>query len=287
LIDRGLCRTEINKRIGRIKRVFKWAVSEELIAPSMHEGLRTVTGLLYGRTRARESEPVKPVEQRHVELTLPFVAPQIATMARLQLLTGMRPGEVAAMQPRLIDLTDEIWIYQPDKHKNRWRGHRRCVPLGPQSQAILKSFIHRPDHSYLFSPTEAEAWRNQQRAICRNRKTPVYPSELRTREKRRLKSRSRNSKRPKGDCYCSDSYRRAITYGTKKSNRERRKIDAAAELIPSWTPYQLRHTYATQMRKLHGVEAAQLGLGHARTNIVDVYAEKNQEMLIELAKTNG
>jgi len=36
LVEHGLCRTEINKRVGRIKRVFKWAVSEELISPSTH-----------------------------------------------------------------------------------------------------------------------------------------------------------------------------------------------------------------------------------------------------------
>ena len=62
LVKQGLCRTETNKRIGRLKRVFKWAVSEELISPSVHEALGTVTGLKFGRTSARESEPVKPVD---------------------------------------------------------------------------------------------------------------------------------------------------------------------------------------------------------------------------------
>ena len=35
MIDRDLCRTEVNKRVDRIKRVFKWAVSEELIVPAV------------------------------------------------------------------------------------------------------------------------------------------------------------------------------------------------------------------------------------------------------------
>ena len=52
LVEKGLCRTEINKRVGRIKRIFKWAVSEKLISPSTHEGLRSVTGLKFGRTTA-------------------------------------------------------------------------------------------------------------------------------------------------------------------------------------------------------------------------------------------
>lgn len=287
MINSNLCRTEINKRIGRIKSVFKWAVSEELVAPAVYEGLRSVSGLRYGHTEARESKPVKPIKEKFVLLTLPFVSPQVAAMARLQLLTGMRPGEVTMMKPELIDQEGEVWVYEPDKHKNRWRGHRRRVPLGPKAQKILKEFLDRPDSDYLFSPVEAEAWRQEQRAVHRNRTTKVYPCELRTREKRRKKSRSRKPKRLIGNCYCSVSYRRAIVYGIKKANRELRKKDPDAELIPNWTPYQIRHTYATRMRKTHGVEAAQLGLGHARTNVVDVYAEKNLSLLINLAKENG
>jgi len=287
LIDCDLCRTEINKRIGRIKRVFKWAVSEELVAPSVHEGLRTVAGLLYGRTKARESEPVKPVEQRYVELTLPFLAPQVAAMARLQLLSGMRPGEVLSMRPSDIDRSKDIWVYEPEKHKNRWRGHRRLIPLGPKAQKLVEPFLNREDSASLFSPIEAEAWRQEQRLLHRVRQNPVYPCELKAREIRREKARKRKSKRPKGTCYCPDSYRRAIAYGIQKSNRERAKRDSEATAVPKWTPYQLRHTFATQMRRLHGVEAAQLGLGHARTNIVDIYAEKNLSLLITLAKQDG
>lgn len=51
LVEQGLCRNDTNKRIGRIKRVFKWAVSEELISSQVHEALSTVTGLKFGRTR--------------------------------------------------------------------------------------------------------------------------------------------------------------------------------------------------------------------------------------------
>ena len=33
-----------NRRIGRIKRAFKWAVAEELIPPSVFHGLQAVAG---------------------------------------------------------------------------------------------------------------------------------------------------------------------------------------------------------------------------------------------------
>lgn len=67
--------------------MFKWAVSEELISSNVHEALSTVTGLKFGRISARESEPVKPVDDQTVELTLPHVTPQVAVMIRLQLLS--------------------------------------------------------------------------------------------------------------------------------------------------------------------------------------------------------
>lgn len=287
LIERGLCRTEVNKRIGRIKRVFKWAVSEELISASVHEALKTVTGLKYGRTSARESEPVRPVAALTVELTLPYVSPQVAAMIRLQLLTGMRPGEVIGMQLCAIDTSSDVWIYSPNGHKGRWRGHRRTIPLGPQAQKEIEPFMNRAETAFLFSPAEAEAYRHKCRAIQRNRKTPVYPCELRAREKRKQKSRSRSARRPKGDCYTPASYRRAIAYGVTRSNRERQKADPAAMEIFTWSPYQLRHTFATDMRRNYGVEAAQLGLGHARTNIVDVYAEKNLSLIVEIARKSG
>ena len=93
-----------------------------MVAPSVHEGLRTVSGLRHGRTKARESKPVTPVSEDQVELTLPYVSPQISAIIRLQLLTGMRPGEVLCMTSRDLDRSEDIWVYEPAKHKNRWGG---------------------------------------------------------------------------------------------------------------------------------------------------------------------
>jgi len=45
VIDQGLSRCLINRRIGRIKRVFKWAVAEELAPPSVYHGLQALPGL--------------------------------------------------------------------------------------------------------------------------------------------------------------------------------------------------------------------------------------------------
>lgn len=208
----SLSRGVVNHRVNRIKRVFKWAASEELIPASVHEGLRTVAGLRYGRSDARETERVKPVDDAVVEATLPFVPPQIAAMIQLQRLTGMRPCEVVIMRPCDIDHSDEVWIYTPADHKNRWRGHNKEIPLGPKAQVILLPFLNRSPELYCFSPQEAMEWRRQNRPEHSkpSRKTPIYPSELKQREKIKQERRRRTTQRTKRDRYDTDSYRRAI-----------------------------------------------------------------------------
>ena len=62
MIDvQDLSRGVINQRINRIKRVFRWAVEEELIPSSVFHGLQAVGGLRFGRTQARETDPIRPV----------------------------------------------------------------------------------------------------------------------------------------------------------------------------------------------------------------------------------
>jgi len=282
MIDSSLARGVINLRVSRIKRVFKWAVAEELVPPSVYHGLQAVSGLRYGRTEARETEPVKPIAEEHVLALLPFVAPPVAAMVQLQWLTGMRSCEIVIMRPCDIDMTGEVWVYEAYDHKNRWRGHRKLVTLGPRAQAIIRPFLDRDTEAFLFSPREAEAWRLANRPVHykANRKTPIYPSELRAREKAKQARRRRKSKRPKRDHYDTDSYRRAVVYGLNKARK------AGAE-IPHWHPHQLRHSRGTEIRQKYGIEAAQVALGHARADVTQVYAERNLELAKRIAKEMG
>lgn len=147
-----LARTEINKRIGKIKRIFKWGVAEELVDPSVYHGLQALAGLRYGRTEAHETEPVKPVADSDVDAVLAFLTPQTRAMVEVQRLTGMRPGEVVLMRGRDIDRSADVWTYEPLTHKNRWRGHRRLIPLGPRAQELLKPFLDRDPEAFLSAP---------------------------------------------------------------------------------------------------------------------------------------
>jgi integrase len=96
----GICRTQINQRVGKIKRMFKWAVSEQLVPASVFQALQTVVGLQVGRTDARESPPVLPVPDNVVDATIPHLPAVVADMVRFHRLTGGRPGEICAIRDR-------------------------------------------------------------------------------------------------------------------------------------------------------------------------------------------
>src|SRR5262249_18648679 len=70
MIDAGWCRTRVNKQVGRVRRMFKWAVSQELVGESQYQALRSVDGLQKHRTDAPERARVEPVADAHVDATL-------------------------------------------------------------------------------------------------------------------------------------------------------------------------------------------------------------------------
>lgn len=54
-----------------------------------------------------------------------------------------------------------------------------------------------------------------------------------------------------------------------------------------WHPNQLRHAFATRVRKAHGLEAAQVLLGHTRADVTQVYAERNEGLAATIAASVG
>jgi integrase len=105
MIESGRARKSINKDVNRVKRMFRWAVGEELLPAAVYEALRCVSALGVGRTAARETEPVAPVAEEDVQAVLPHLPPPVAAMVELQLLTGARPQEIIHLRPA--DIRDE------------------------------------------------------------------------------------------------------------------------------------------------------------------------------------
>jgi integrase len=151
MILAGWSRKHINKQVGRVVRMFGWGVSQEMVSAEVAHALREVKGLHKGRTQARESAPVMPVEESVVRATLVHLPPIVANMVRLQRLTGCRPEEVCLIRPCDVDTSARVWAYRPASHKTEHHGRERIIFIGPQAQAILRPYLLRETSAFCFA----------------------------------------------------------------------------------------------------------------------------------------
>ena len=285
MVQKGWARTSINKHVHRICRMFRFAVQEELVPAAIWHALKAIEGLRKGETTAHETEPVKPVEDHVVAATLAHLSPMVADMVRIQQLLSCRPDELCQLRPVDIERGDDVWIYRPEQHKNKWRGKKRVILIGPRAQALLEPYLVVPPEQFCFSPQECE---RRRRAVNQAlRKTPL---EQGNRSGTNVKQAP---KRTAGKRYRESSYRRAIQRACEIAfamppHLRQIKRDLPAEELSQvrcaasawrkqncWSPNQLRHSAGTRIRKAHGAEAAQVVLGHSHLNTTEIYAERD------------
>lgn len=223
-------------------------------------------------------------------------------MVRLQLLTGMRSGEVCVMRTADIDTSSaDVWIYRPTQHKTQHHGKGRDVAIGPKAIAVLRPWLRPALDAYLFSPAAAVQAQHAARAVART--TPAG------RGNGPGTNRVKKPKRAAGDRYTTVTYRRAVyracdrTWPLSKSLRPRRgeRLPAwRARLTPAerkavadwqashrWHPHQLRHTFATAARKSFSLDHAQKALGHSHSAVTERYAQVALEKAVEVARAIG
>ncbi|QEL21092.1 tyrosine-type recombinase/integrase [Limnoglobus roseus] len=241
MIRRGWCRKLITQRWGRILRGLKWLAAEEYI-PDATVLAATLPRLQPYRSAAPETEPVKPVPLADVRATQKYLRPFVAAMVELQLLTGMRPGEVRKL--RLCDLVWEetatgcgggrrLVALRLGRHKTIHRGKVRLIPLSGSASELLTPYAlsSKDADAVLFSPAAApdtpKRWRNVT-----------------------LLSR----------CAYADT----IRFAAQRAG------------VAQWSPGQIRHLVATVTRKNINLDAARALLGHSSPTTTLIYAERDE-----------
>ncbi len=272
VVRKGMARKCINKLIGRMKRMYAWAVEEELLPVEIHAALLRVKGLKRGKTAARETPRVRPVLDEHVTVVLPLVPEMVRTMIQVQLLSGCRPQEVVQMRGADIDTTNPIWEYRPRRHKTEHHNdagnpdHDRVVYIGPKCQEILRPWVPVDAEAHVFSPRRSEALRSAARKA--NRKSKMTPSQTTRKPKGRAKA-------PLHKHYPVGSYRQAIRRACKRAG------------IAIWLPNQLRHSRLTEIRKQFGLEASRVCGGHREVGVTQIYAEQDRELARQVMTKMG
>jgi integrase len=192
-----------------------------------------------------------------------------------------------------LDRASDVWKYRPESHKTQHHGKDRVIYMGPQAQGIMLRYLARDSKAYCFRPCDSEAKRQAARHAAR--KTPLSCGN------KPGTNRRPKPKRAAGEHYSVNAYRRAIhracdvAFPHPDMGNAKESELSPAQLLElrecrddhRWAPNQLRHTAATEIRKTFGLEAAQIALGHSQANITQVYAERDMQKGIEVARRIG
>jgi integrase len=300
-IASGLCRNVVNRYTRRLRHAFKWGAAQELVPATIWQSLAALDGLRKGRTSARETEPVKPVPDGLVDAIREHVSREVWGLIEVQRYSGCRPGEAVLLRAVDIDVSGKVWLYRPAHHKTEHVDKARVIALGPKAQAAIRPFLTSDVNAYLFRPVDAE--RERRAALSAKRVTPLSCGNTVGSNRRR-----RPEKQP-GPRYTTESYLRAVRDGCDKAfplpvdlaQRDGEPRDGwRARLTPEqraqvkawwrehrWHPNQLRHGFATAVRREFSLDAAQVALGHSSADVTQVYAERDQQLAAEVALKIG
>jgi integrase len=185
-------------------------------------------------------------------------------MIQVQFLTACRPGEVVNMRPVDVDRTGDIWTYHPPMHKTQHHGHQREIFLSPSVQALLTPFLLRPKAAFCFSPAEAVAEMRARRRAARQ-----TPDSCGNRPGSNVKRKP--TKVPSKD-YTVHAYNAAVRRACKTLD------------IPTWHVHQLRHSRATQLRSVVGLELTRQILGHRSIPVTELYAQADRAKVLKAVR---
>jgi len=172
-------RRYVNEQTARLKRMFKWAVSEETVPTDVYQSLNSVDGLRSGKCKAHDNAPIQAVTDADVEKTLEYLPEMVALMVRVQRLCGCRPGELVKIRKKDIDRSDEVWVVELAKHKTAHKGKRRIIYFGPQAQSLLLSRLVCSDDELIF-PMRRDSYRRAIHRACKSASVkPWSPNQLR------------------------------------------------------------------------------------------------------------
>jgi integrase len=252
MVASGLCITTVRSRLFVVKRMLAWGIVRELVPDKVLNVIKAAEKeepLRVGRSGVKAPKGVKPAPEEHILAILPHVPPTVAAMLMVQFYSAARPGEVCRMTTGEIDRSVAPWIYRPTRHKTAHLGKSRAIPLGPEARKVISPWL-RPDRPDLPLFRPAEGYQHGHK-VTGKKARHFRPT------------------------YNKDSYAQAVVRGCERAG------------VPPFRPNRVRHTAGTRIRRTHGLEAAQVIIGHSHANITEIYAEKNLDMATRVVEELG
>lgn len=261
------CRLEANARTRELQSMFRWAASEELVAPAVSHGVACVAPLGDGDQTAHDNPARTAADPAAVAATLPYLPPIPRVIVRLLQQTGARPSEIMRLRAGDIDTSDaEQWTALLQEHKTSRKGKARVLVFEAEAIALLRPFLRRRADTYLFRPAENERQFRQRLshefAAARGDEPPATaPS-----------AKCGRTWRPH---YDANALRLAVGRAVAACNRDRK----AQRLSPiaAWSPYGLRHLHATMVALVATEAESTVLLGHAQAATTTRYLHAEVE----------
>ncbi|MDZ4688166.1 MAG: site-specific integrase [Planctomycetaceae bacterium] len=179
MIGKGWSRGFVNKQAKRLRAVFRWGVSWELVPNAVADALGTVKSLGAGESTAPESTPRMAIPLADIDTVRASLKQRHRDVLDLLLMTGARPGELIGLTTGDIDRTGEIWRADLAHHKTAHKGKSRTLFFNPTAQLILQKYLQADASARLF-PFNRVTFGNVIKAAClRAGVTPFVPHQLR------------------------------------------------------------------------------------------------------------
>ncbi len=257
--DRQPSHRTLKGRLGCVKRMYRWGRERGLVTREAALDISSVSALRPGSPGVACRKPVGPIDEVQFRETLRELPSSIVAMLTVMWHTGCRAGEIAKARACDIDRSGSVWLYRPLRHKTAYLGHERVIYLGSVAQEAITPYLgYGAISDPIFSP----------RIVWHEVHHKAVPS--------------RGKRRP-GAVWTTHAITRSIHYACQRI----RNRGGEWSKFQDWNVHQIRHAWATRVRALHGIEAAQATLGHASLDATQIYAEKSANLALEIARKMG
>lgn len=273
MIRRGWSRRHVNRAVGRVKRLVKWAVRSDLVPPQCLHSVLAVEPLRPGQRGVQETPKRRPATEEDVAAVCAHLTAPVAAMVRLCWLTGMRPGEVRRLTAAELDRSDPgVWVYRPARHKTAWAGAGRCVAIGPRGIELLRPWLARAGEGPVFSPRSLVA---EHQAAVAKRAAGAVLTEAEAWACSWFVRLPRWQAARAGAAYTDNGFEASVRTAAKKAGRK-------------WfSCYCTRHGFRMAVGRTAGDEAARAVLGQKHISSTAHYGRIDEELARETMRKLG
>jgi integrase len=171
MIRRSWSRGVINRRVIRLRTLWRWAEQKGLAPAGSWDHLRALAPLPRNDRRVRTTAPRQACSWRDLARVCRFCPATVRDLLLVLYYTGARPSELRKLKAGMIaDRTAEVWLADLEQHKNAWRGQGRLIAFGPKAQAVLSrrlAGLTADEYVFASSPGRCYSGETLGRAVAR------------------------------------------------------------------------------------------------------------------------